>query len=72
MKRKAFGFLDLLLGLIVIGIIFMISMNTFKNTVKINGSTDTKSIQQHVDEQVNEIEKLRQQRIELEKNINIE
>lgn len=70
--KYGFGMIDLLIGLIIIAGIYMLSMSTFKSTVNINGSSDTKSIQQQVDEQVKEIENMRRQTIELNKNTDFE
>ena len=67
--KRAFGALDLLIALVVMAFIFMISANAFKGatSINLNGSTDTKSIKQEVDKQVSEIENLRQQSIDFQK-----
>ena len=74
MRKSAFGVLDLLITLIVIVMFFMISANLLNSvsSMKVNGSSDVKSIRQHVDEQVSEIENLRNQTIEYNKNTNLE
>ncbi len=69
--KKAFGAIDLLVGLVITAIVFMIGMNALKgSSLKLQGNTvDTKSIQQQVDEQVNEIQNMRQQAIEYNKQV---
>lgn len=67
MKRKAFGAIDLLIGLVITAFVFIIGMNALKgsSSIKLNGSTvDTKSVQEQVDAQVNQIENMRQQTID--------
>ncbi len=66
MKYKAFGAIDLLIGLLITSVIFIIGINTFKgiSSIKINNSANTKSIEQEVDKTVNEIETMRKQSIE--------
>ena len=66
MKRNGFGAISLLLGLVITAIIFLIGVNTFKgiSSMKMKDSTiNTQSVQEHVDETVNEIEQMRQQSI---------
>ena len=69
--KKAFGAIDLLDGLVNTALVFMIGMNALKgSSLKLQGNTvDTKSIQQQVDEQVNEIQNMRQQAIEYNKQV---
>ena len=69
--KKAFGAIDLLVGLVITAIVFMIGMNALKgSSLKLQGNTvDTKSVQQQVDEQVNEIQNMRQQAIEYNKQV---
>ena len=67
MKRKAFGAIDLLIGLVITAFVFIIGMNALKgsSSIKLNSSTvDTKSVQEQVDDQVNQIENMRQQTID--------
>lgn len=67
MKRKAFGAIDLLIGLVITAFVFIIGMNALKGSscIKLNSSTvDTKSVQEQVDAQVNQIENMRQQTID--------
>ena len=66
--KRAFGAIDLLIALVIMAFIFIVSANAFKGTtsVNLNGSTDTKSIKQEVDKQINEIENMRQQSINIQ------
>lgn len=71
MKRKAFGAIDLLIGLVLTAIVFLIGMNALKGTSSLkidNSATDTESVQEQVDEQVNEIQNMRQQAINYQQN----
>lgn len=69
--KKAFGAIDLLVGLVITAIVFMIGMNALRgSSFKLQGNNvDTKSVQQQVDEQVNEIQNMRQQAIEYNKQV---
>ena len=69
--NKAFGAIDLLVGLVITAIVFMIGMNALRgSSLKLQGNNvDTKSVQQQVDEQVNEIQNMRQQAIEYNKQV---
>ncbi len=72
MKRNAFGAIDLLIGLVITAFVFLIGMNALKGVSSLNlrgNSVDTKSVQEHVDEQVTEIENMRQQTINYQQNI---
>ncbi len=72
MKRSAFGAIDLLIGFVIISFIFLISINAFKgmSSLKIDKSTvNEQSVQEHVDETVNEIEQMRRQTINYNKQI---
>lgn len=72
MKKGAFGAIDLLIGLVITAFVFLIGMNAMKGLSSINlnrNSVDTKSVQEHVDEQVNEIENMRQQTINYQQNV---
>ena len=68
MKKQAFGVIDLLIGLLIMSAVFLISANAFKDisTIKINSSNEAKSVQEHVNETVNEIETMRQQTLDIE------
>lgn len=74
MKKYAFGAIDLLLALVVTSIIFITMIPTMKNISSIGGKGDTlntKSVQQQVDEQVNQIQaakdKINQEQMEVNK-----
>lgn len=69
--KKAFGAIDLLVGLVITAIVFMIGMNALRgSSLKLQGNNvDTKSVQQQVDEQVNKIQNMRQQAIEYNKQV---
>lgn len=69
--KNAFGAIDLLVGLVITAIVFMIGMNALRgSSLKLQGNNvDTKSVQQQVDEQVNEIQNMRQQAIEYNKQV---
>lgn len=70
MKRNAFGAVDLLIGLVITAFLFIMMTNVMKGTssLKINDTPiDTKSVQEHIDQQVNEIENMRQQTIDFNK-----
>ena len=72
MKRNGFGAISLLLGLVITAIIFLIGINTFKgvSSIKMKGSSiDSQSVQEHVDQTVNEIEQMRQQTIDYNKQM---
>lgn len=67
--KKAFGAIDLLIGLLITTAIFMVCMNSFKE-ISINPKdADTRSVKEHVDAQVNEIEQMRQQSINIQTDI---
>ena len=69
--KNGFGAIDLLVGLVITAIVFMIGMNALKgSSLKLQGNTvDTKSVQQQVNEQVNEIQNMRQQAIDYNKQV---
>lgn len=69
--KNGFGAIDLLVGLVITAIVFMIGMNALKgSSLKLQDNTvDTKSVQQQVDEQVNEIQNMRQQAIDYNKQV---
>lgn len=72
MKRNGFGAISLLLGLVITAIIFLIGVQTFKgvSSIKIkNSSLDSQSVQEHVDQTVSEIEQMRQQTIDYNKQM---
>ena len=58
----------MLIGLVITAFLFIMMMNAMKGTssLKINDTPiDTKSVQEHIDEQVNEIQTIRQMNIDL-------
>ena len=72
MKKLGFGSISLLLSLVIISIIFLICVNTFKGISSIkfkNSSIDNQGIQNHVDKTVSEIEQMRQQTIDYNKQM---
>ena len=67
MKKQAFGAIELLIGLVITAVIFMISMNALKgvSSLKLNGSSvNSESVEEHVDRQVEEIQNMRRQTID--------
>ena len=71
MKMRAFSAIDLLLGLLIMAAAFMIGMNTFKGVslpVQ-NPNADVKSVQEHINDQITEIEETRQKAAEFEKEM---
>lgn len=67
MKKNAFGAIDLLIGLVITAVIFLISVNALKgvSSLKLKDSAiDKQSVQQHVDETVNEIERMRKEALD--------
>lgn len=68
-KKDGFGAIDLLIGLLITTVIFMISMNAIKGLKLKEFSADTKNVKEHVDEQLNEIEQMRRQSIDFQNNI---
>ncbi len=72
MKRNGFGAISLLLGLVITAIIFLIGVQTFKgvSSIKIKDSSlDSQSVQEHVNQTVSEIEQMRQQTIDYNKQM---
>ena len=72
MKRNGIGANSLLLALVITAIIFLIGINSFKGISSINlkdSSVDHQSVQEHVDQTVNEIEQMRQQTMKYNQNI---
>ena len=71
-NKLGFGTIDLLIGLLIAVVVFFIGVNTFKgvHSLKLNGtSSDTQSVQKHVDSTVNEIEQIRRQTIDYNNRI---
>lgn len=71
MRLKAFGLIDLLIGLLIATFVFLISAKTLTSPLKFNSNNHKKeSIQEYVDKQVSEIESLKKQKMKLEENFN--
>ena len=71
-NKLGFGAIDLLVGLVITAIVFFIGVNTFKgiSSLKINETSErTQSVQEQVDQTVNEIEQMRQQTIDYNNKI---
>ena len=68
-RRSGFGAIDLLIGLLITTAVFMIGMNAVKGIKFQNTPADIRSIQEHVDAQVNEIEQMRQQSIDFQNDM---
>lgn len=66
MKKHGFGAIDLLISLLVMSALFLIYARMIKGVVPIKTENNIESIEKQVDETVNEIESLKNQRIELE------
>ncbi len=66
MKKHGFGAIDLLISLLVMSALFLIYARMIKGVVPIKTESNIESIEKQVDETVNEIESLKNQRIELE------
>ena len=72
MKKDGFGAISLLLSLVIISIIFLIGVNTFKcvSSIKLQDSSiNNQSVQEHVDQTVNEIEQMRLQTVDYNKQM---
>lgn len=72
MKKNGFGAISLLVSLVIICIIFLISINTFKgiSSIKIQDSSiKNQSVQEHVDQTVSEIEQMRKQSVDYNKQM---
>ena len=61
MRRCAFGAVDLLIGLLILGIVCIFSMKTFQNVSAVGNKSDIKNIKQQVNEQVSEIERIKKE-----------
>ena len=72
MKKNGFGAISLLVSLVIICIIFLISINTFKGIKKKkiqDSSIKNQSVQEHVDQTVSEIEQMRKQSVDYNKQM---
>ncbi len=71
-NKLGFGAVDLLIGLVIAVVVFFIGINTFKglSSLKLNGSSvNTQSVQEQVDQTVNEIEQMRRQTIDYSRQV---
>lgn len=68
-KKDGFGAIDLLIGLLITTAVFLVGMKAMKGINLQNTPADTRSIQKHVDAQVNEIEQMRQKSIDFQNDI---
>ena len=71
-NRLGFGAIDLLIGLVITIVVFLIGMNAIKgvSSLKLNGSpVNSDSVQEHVDQTVSDIEKMRMQTINYNKQM---
>lgn len=71
MKKRAFGAIDLLISIIIMAAAFMIGMNAFKgvNLPVQTHDDEVKSVQEHINDQITEIEDARQKAAEFEKEM---
>ena len=69
MKLKAFGAIDLLIALLIMAAAFMVGINAFKtlNSTYQTQDTDIKTVQEHINDQITEIEDARKMSEELQK-----
>lgn len=67
--KKAFGAIDLLVGLLITTAILMVCVSSFKKLSIQQKNVDTRTIKEQVDAQVNEIEQIRQQSIDIQNDI---
>lgn len=68
MKHSGFGAIDLLVGLLLISFIFIMCMKSFNGISSIK-ETSGHSVREEVDRQVNDIEQLREQSIDYQKQL---
>ena len=66
--KKAFGLIDLLIGLLVVTATTILIFKTFYRPEPLNTITPN-TIQEHVDKTVNEIEQMRQETIDYNKQM---
>lgn len=75
MKREASSAISMLLAMVIIAIIFMFMMPMLKDFggLSLGGNALNKeSVEEHVNKQVEDIERMRQQTININQNINQE
>lgn len=74
-KKRAFGAIGMLLTILIIALMFIFMLPALKNTGSTGlgeSSINKESVEQQVNKQVEEIEKMRQQTININNNINQE
>lgn len=67
-KLNASGAIGMLLAMLIIALLFILMMPTLKNTSSTGlgkSSINKESVEEQVNQQVNEIEKIRQQTVEM-------
>ena len=67
-KLNASGAIGMLLAMLIIALLFILMMPTLKNTFSTGlgkSSINKESVEEQVNQQVNEIEKIRQQTVEM-------
>ncbi len=76
MKRlNASGAIGMLLAMLIIALLFILMMSTLKNVSSTGlgeSSINKESVEEQVNQQVNEIEKIRQQTVEMNNKANQE
>lgn len=73
--RKASGAIGMLLAMLIIALLFIFMMPTLKNassTGLSESSLNKESVEQQVNQQVEEIERIRKQTIDINNNLNQE
>lgn len=74
-KLNASGAIGMLLAMLIIALLFILMMPALKNTSSTGlgeSSINKESVEEQVNQQVNEIEKIRQQTVEMNNNANQE
>jgi len=73
--KRASGAISMLLAMLIIAILFIFMMPMLKDFGGLNlggNSINQESVEEHVNKQVEEIERMRQQTIDINQNINQE
>lgn len=69
MKRQGFGAIDLLIGLLLMTVVFFIGTSAFKGVSIMSSKQGAKSVKEHVDKTVDEIENMRNESINYQKQM---
>lgn len=69
MKKKAFSAIDILVWLLVTIAIFLVGINVFNHVSIKSNQNDAKTLKEHIDSQITEIQDARQQAQEFEKEM---